>query len=87
MTLKELLEILREEHPDIGMNHMIKLLNRASDDFSTRTKVLQASFTASLVKDQRYYDLSDDIMEVTRIDINDEEAPQLIGMPNIRDNT
>ena len=87
MVLKELLEILRETHPQLSDNMLIKLLNRASDDFCTRTNIIESSFklTDGLVVDQRYYDLTDDILGVTSITIEDETAPQLIGTPKIRD--
>tara|TARA_R100000152_G_C6566199_1_gene35190 strand:+ start:121 stop:390 length:270 start_codon:yes stop_codon:yes gene_type:complete len=89
MDLAEILEILRQEHPDVGMSQMIRMLNRASDDFCTKTKIIESSFTlpGGLVADQRYYDLTDDIIEIKRIDIADEETPQLIGMPKKRDFT
>ena len=89
MTLNEMIELIRQHHPNMADNEIRLLLNRASDDFCTKTKIIESSFTlpGGLVADQRYYDLTDDIIEIKSIDIADEETPQLIGMPKKRDFT
>jgi hypothetical protein len=85
MKLKEMLEILKESHPDVSSNLLIKMLNRASDDFCRRTEILESTFTANTIADQRYYELDPSIVKIIDIDIENESADELAGRPHERD--
>ena len=85
MKLKEMLEILKETHPNETNQNLIKMLNRASDDFCRRTEVLDSSYTFSTSADVRYYDLLENVVRVSSVDVDNEEADRLIGRPDKRD--
>ena len=85
MKLKEMLEILKETHPNETNQNLIKMLNRASDDFCRRTEVLDSSYTFATSADVRYYDLLKNVVRVSSVDVDNEEADRLIGRPDKRD--
>lgn len=39
MKLKEMIELIKEAHPDASDNRIIKLLNQAQDEFCTDTRI------------------------------------------------
>tara|TARA_R100001443_G_scaffold90_1_gene315 strand:+ start:3997 stop:4260 length:264 start_codon:yes stop_codon:yes gene_type:complete len=85
MKLEEMLEILRVTHPNENNQNLIKMLNKASDDFCRKTEVLDSSYTFSTVADVRYYDLLKSIVRVSSVDVDDESADKLVGRPQERD--
>ncbi len=87
MKLKEMLEVLKVTHPNETNNNLIKMLNRASDDFCRKTEVIDSSYTINTVADQRYYDLLKNIIKISSVDIDGENADRLIGRPDKRDIT
>ena len=87
MKLKEMLEILKETHPTQNNQNLIKMLNRASDDFCRKTGVIKNSTTISTEAGQRYYTLSSSIIEINRVDVDDKMADKLIGQPEETDIT
>ena len=40
MTGIELVELVQQHHPELGPQEIIKMLNRASDDYTARTRLL-----------------------------------------------
>jgi len=92
MKGKEMVELVQQHHPEMGAQEIIKMLNRASDEFCTRTRLLDSATTFDTVADQRYYGLDSQIMEIWSVDYtNDDDdleaIPRLIGRPPIRDIT
>ena len=85
MTNKEIIETLQETHPGLSVLQIIKLLQRASDDFCRRSECVEGSFFMTSANGQRYYDLPQGIIRVFDVDIADETPPQLIGRPEKRD--
>ena len=85
MTQKELLELVKQHHPTMGNTEIRAKLNRAQYDFCARTELLKKTYTQTSVAGQRYYELSSDILKITRVQINDVEIPRLIGNPIIDD--
>ena len=85
MTNREIIETLQETHPGLSILQIIKLLNRASDDFCRRSECVEGSFYMLLVPEQRYYDLPEGIVRIFDVDVADETAPKLIGRPEKRD--
>ena len=88
----EMVELVQQHHPEMGAQEIIKMLNRASDEFCTRTRLLDSATKFDTVADQRYYGLDSQIMEIWSVDYtndNDdlEAIPRLIGRPPIRDIT
>ena len=85
MKLKEMLEILKSTHPNETNQNLIKMLNRASDDFCRKTEVLDSSYTFSTTVDVRYYDLLKNIIRISSVDVDGEDADMIVGRPDKRD--
>lgn len=92
MKLQQMIELVRKHHPDIGSNEVIHLLNQASDEFCSRTLVLDEATQFNTVADQRYYGLKESILEIKSVDMVDEDGNtvkinRLMGRPKYRDLT
>ena len=92
MKAKEMVELVQQHHPDLGAQEIIKMFNRASDEYSARTRLLDSAVQFDTDKDQRYYALDTKILEIWSVDVeNDdgdqESVPKLVGRPQIRDLT
>ena len=61
MTIQEMIELIQQHHPHIGETEAIRLLNRAKDDFCTKSELIKDSYTSQTVADQRYYTLDQKI--------------------------
>ena len=94
MKLREMIDIVKEKNPSLGTNQIVKMINRAMDDFTRQTEMLESSFTIDdgagtdgTSDGVRYYELVDNIIKIQGVDINNETAPMLVGRPEIRDIT
>jgi len=92
MKLQEMIEQVQKHHPDLGNVEIIKLLNQASDEFCSRTLVLDEATQFNTVANQRFYGLKDSILEIKSVDMKDEEGnvksiKRLQGRPEYRDIT
>jgi hypothetical protein len=92
MKLQEMIELVQKHHPDLGDVEVIKLLNQASDEFCSRTLVLDEATQFNTVANQRFYGLKDSILEIKSVDMKDEEGnvksiKRLQGRPEYRDIT
>ena len=68
------------------------MLNRASDDYTARTRLLDSATKFTTVANQRYYGLDGSILEIRAVDYTNDEGeleaiPRLVGRPAIRDIT
>jgi len=81
MTQKQLIELVKQHHPELGETQIRLYLNRALDEFCRKTRILNQLYTFPTVADQRYYNLDDDILEVTRVDYDNYEIPRLAVPP------
>lgn len=87
MTQKQMLEMVRQHHPDVSETQIRLWLNAAMEDFARRTRMLSGAFEFTTVPDQRYYGLSDDILEITSVDYDGYDIPRLGNRPEKRDLT
>ncbi len=92
MKLQQMIELVRKHHPDLGSNEIIHLLNQASDEFCSRTLVLDEATQFDTVANQRYYGLKESILEIKSVDIVDDDGNtikinRLMGRPEYRDLT
>jgi len=92
MKLQQMIELVRKHHPDMGSNEIVHLLNQASDEFCSRTLVLDEATQFDTVADQRYYGLKESILEIKSVDIVDDDGNtvkinRLMGRPEYRDLT
>ena len=71
MTLKEMIEIIKEQHPEVSDQRIIKTLNQANREFSIDTRISEGSYIVSggTVKDKTYYTL-DEALEELRNDLS-----------------
>tara|TARA_R110000787_G_scaffold141883_9_gene255412 strand:- start:2125 stop:2388 length:264 start_codon:yes stop_codon:yes gene_type:complete len=87
MKLRDMVEIIQQHHPSLGVVECMHLLNRAQDEFSSRTNLLDSADKFDIVAGQRGYKLSDHILEIKSVDYNGEDIPHLTGRPPTRDLT
>ena len=87
MTQKQMLEMVRQHHPDVSETQIRLWLNAAMEDFARRTRMLSGAFQFTTVADQRYYGLSDDILEIISVDYDGYDIPRLGNRPEKRDLT
>ena len=85
MTQKELIETVKQHHPELGETQIRIFLNRALDEFCRKTRILKTLYQFDTVADQRYYDLDDSIIEVSRVDYDSYEIPRLTSPPEKTD--
>jgi hypothetical protein len=85
MTTKEMMELVQQHHPHMGEVEIVKLLNRAKDDFCAKTDIVKDSYTLNTVANQRYYDVDSRILKIKSVWLNDVKIPRLIGKPIIDD--
>tara|TARA_R100001510_G_scaffold57736_1_gene67273 strand:- start:1467 stop:1730 length:264 start_codon:yes stop_codon:yes gene_type:complete len=87
-----MIELVRKHHPDLGSNEIVHLLNQASDEFCSRTLILDEATQFDTVANQRYYGLKESILEIKSVDIVDDDGNtvkinRLMGRPEYRDLT
>ena len=100
MTTKEMMELVQQHHPHMGEVEIIKLLNRAKDDFCAETEIVKKSYTSvsgdyaddgsgetATTADRRYYTISKFILKIRDVWLNDVKISRLIGKPIIDDDT
>ncbi len=87
MTQKQLIELVKQHHPELGETQIRLYLNRALDEFCRKTRILDQLYTFPTVSNQRYYNLDDAISEVTRVDYDNYEIPRLTTPPEKMDTT
>ena len=85
MTQLELIELVQQHHPTMGYTEITAALNRAQDDYCSKTELLKTSYVQTSTAGKRYYELHADILKVTKVQINDVEIPRLLKMPIIDD--
>ena len=90
MKLQQMIELVKKHHPDLGSNEIIHMLNRASDEFCARTRMLDNATNFYTADGQRYYGLKSDILEIKSVDmVNSDgdtvEIKRLLGRPKYRD--
>jgi len=84
VKLKEMIELVQQHHPSMGHTEIVKLLNRAMDDFSQETRIVKDAYEFDLVKNQRYYNIDSNILEVLEVDYDSSSSggkriPMLTG--------
>lgn len=92
MTLREMTELVRQHHPHMREQEIRMLINRASDDFCSKTEMVKTQFTldntdSGTIANQRYYKLPDDIIKILAVFMNGVRIPRMIGKPIVDDTT
>ena len=87
MTQQQMIDMVRQHHPNVTETQARLWLNAGLDEFSRRPRMLTGAFTFSTVADQRWYGLSDDVLEIISVDYDGYDIPRLGTRPEIRDLT
>ena len=85
MSKQEMIELVQQHHPYMGMKEIIRLLNRAKDNFCMESEVVEDTWTVSTAVDQRHYDSN--ILKIKKVTLNDVVIPRLTGNIPIDDTT
>jgi hypothetical protein len=90
VKLQQMIDQVKKHHPDLGVNEIIHLLNQASDEFCSRTLILDEATQFTTEANKRYYGLKDSILEIKSVDLEDEDGnhvtiKRLMGRPQYRD--
>jgi len=87
MKLKEMIEIIKQAHPDVTDNRIIKLLNQSNREFCIDSRISDASYVVSggTVKDQTYYSIDTEIISIEDVFIDKERAQRLDYKPDKED--
>ena len=85
MTTKEMIELVHQHHPHMQETEVIKLLNRAKDDFCAKTEIVKDSYTFNTVANQRYYDIDNRILKIKSVWLDSVKISKMIGKPIIDD--
>ena len=85
MQIQEMIELVELHHPHLGEVEIIKLLNRAKDDFCAKTEIVKDTYTFNTVANQRYYDIDERVLKIKSIWLNDVKISRGIGKPIIDD--
>jgi hypothetical protein len=87
MTQKQMIELVRQHHPEAGETEIRRWLNQAMREFCRKTRILKSAYTFTTVANQRWYGFDESILEVLRVDYDGYSIKRLIGNPNLRDLT
>jgi hypothetical protein len=87
MSPKEMIELVQQHHSHLGQTEIAKLLNRAKNDFCSKTEMITDTYTSTTVANQRYYTLDARVLKIVDVWLNDVSIPRVIGKPIIDDDT
>lgn len=94
MTQKQLIETVKQHHPNLGETQIRIFLNKALDEFCRKTRILTDTVTFNTAVDTRYYNIGNlnssvtgEISEITRVDYNGFQIPRLVSAPEKTDIT
>ena len=85
MTQKNLIELVKQHHPQLSDKQVRLFLNQAMRDFCRKTEVARSAFQFDTTADQRYYDLPNDIISVERVHVEGNMIPRLVSKPEKQD--
>ena len=87
MTLKEMIEIIKESHPEVSDQRIIKLLNQSNKEFCAETRISEESYAVSgnTVAHKTYNTLDDSIIQIYDVYIDGERAQRLSTKPDKED--
>lgn len=79
MTIKKMMELIHQHHPHVREAEAKDLLKRISDQFCAETEILKGTFYRDTVAKKRYYALDEDILTVTKVSLDGENIPRIVG--------
>ena len=81
MTLKEMIEVVQQHHPEMNETMVMKAINRAQDDFTAKTEIINAISIDTIVKDKRLYTLDPSMLQLKRVEVDTVEIMRLLNFP------
>jgi len=87
MTQKQLIETVKQHHPDMSKVQIRSYLNSALEEFCRKTRILESDLQFTTTEDQRYYTIDDSVLEIKSVDYDGKAIPRLVGRPETRDLT
>ena len=87
MKLKEMIEIIQDANLGVSDQRIIKLLNQANIEFSSDTRISEASYVVQdgTVANKTYYTIADGILTIQDVYIDGERANRLAFKPGKED--
>ena len=70
MLTKEMIELVQQHHPHMGQVEVVKLLNRAKDEFCERTDIYKKTGSSTTTAGQRWYSLPAGLLKIERVLLN-----------------
>tara|TARA_Y100001951_G_scaffold97269_1_gene96820 strand:+ start:63 stop:332 length:270 start_codon:yes stop_codon:yes gene_type:complete len=89
MTKKQMVERVRQNHPNIGATQIRIWLDEAMDAFCRETQMIRGykQFTTDDTTPIRYNSIDSEVIEITGVDFDGYEIPRLVDRPEKRDLT
>ncbi|MAF42673.1 MAG: hypothetical protein CMI54_00700 [Parcubacteria group bacterium] len=85
MTQKQMLELVRQHHPEVGETQIRVWFNNALREFCRKTKILKTAYQFTTTADERWYGLPPYIVDIIDVDFDGYDIPRYIGKPIKRD--
>ena len=85
MSIKEMIELVQQHHPHMGEKEIRKLLNRAMDNLTEATGILESSYTETTIANQRFYVLPEGLFKIQEVFLNGVRIPRTLTKPIIND--
>ena len=84
MTAKNIIEQIEKMFGRQSEKYMFQLINDALDDIASNKRNYTVSATSNLEEKKRWYELSDDVIDVTKVEIFDTNS-RYIMIPKLVD--
>ena len=76
-----MIEVVQQHHPEMNETMVMKAINRAQDDFTAKTEIINAIATDTIVKDKRLYTLDPSMLQLKRVEVDTVEIMRLLNLP------
>ena len=88
MQLKEMIELVQQHHPHMKETEIVKLLNRAKDEFCEETEIYKKTdSTIDTVADTRWYTIPTGLLKIDEVYLDNVRIPKMQGNPKIEDDS
>tara|TARA_R100000278_G_scaffold114205_1_gene92632 strand:- start:387 stop:698 length:312 start_codon:yes stop_codon:yes gene_type:complete len=81
LTQEQMIELVRTHHPTMLENEIRVYLNQALREFTKKTKILRGVFTKTIVENQRWYQVDDEIVSINIVYFNNNRIKRLQSTP------
>ena len=84
MKVKNVIEQVEHVFGRQTEGYVIRLINDALSDISIKKQHYKKDFKTDLVQDQRWYDLPDDLIDITRVEVLGTDS-RYVSVPKLAD--